>query len=216
MRLLAITLLCCVICACNKPVPEYRAVYVLIDRSGIYSDSFDNISKTLKLLLATLSSGDSLALARIDNEIFSHANVMATLTLSSRPSYANNQKRALYYAVDKMATEKYVGSYTDVTGGMLEAAAWLNATRAGKKIIIVFSDFPEEPRTGYMNEFPVNYNGASVLVWNVLEPPAPGDIDLAESHSFVDRAAVWQQRVTEGGGQWIIIHDVAKLAQVIQ
>ncbi|HEX5636985.1 MAG TPA: hypothetical protein VFY78_07875, partial [Gammaproteobacteria bacterium] len=171
---------------------------------------------TTKLLLARMEPGDSLALARMDNENFSEQNIVAAVTFSSRPSQSNNQKRVVLKTVEQLAGEIRVGSYTDVTGGLLHAMSWLNATGAGKKMILVFSDFPDEPREGYMREFPVNFNGAHVVVWDVPQAePLPAAV-LTETKSFAERANAWQQRVEAGDGHWQLANDEAAIMEWLQ
>ena len=197
--------------SCDDSAPAHHAVYVLIDRSGSYAQDYDKVISTIKLTLASMEQGDSFSLARIDNENFTEADIAVALTFSSRPSQTNAQKRAVLTMVEQLAAETRAGSYTDVTGGMLQAMTWLNATGARTKTIIVFSDFPEEPREGYLSEFPVNFNGARVVVWNV--PPAEdvAGITLTETQPFSARANAWQERVKTGGGNWQLINDVSEL-----
>ena len=216
MRLSVVLILCCAIMSCNDSMPESHAVYVLIDRTGLYAQSFDDVRATTRVLLSKLEPGDSLAIARIDNELFSVEDVVVAVTFSSRPSNANKQKRALLNAVDKMTSDTDVGSYTDITGGMLQATEWLNTTRATHKLIIVFSEFPDEPRAGYMREFPVNFNNAVVMVWNVTTSLPGNGVTLTESSSFSERAMAWQSRVIAGGGRWRVINDTAEIMSVIE
>jgi hypothetical protein len=215
MKLPAVLILCCALVSCNNPMPESHAVYVLIDRTGVYAQSFDDVRTTVRLLLSKLEPGDSLAVARIDNEFFTVQDVVVAITFSSRPSNANKQKRALLNAIDKLAVDTRAGSYTDITGGMLKATEWLNATRASNKLIIVFSEFPDEPRTGYMHDFPVNYNGAKVVVWNVLMPVQVDSVTLTESSTFTERTKGWQSRVLAGGGSWWVVSDPAAVISIL-
>lgn len=216
MRWSVVVLMCLSVLSCNNSLPEHRAVYVLIDRSGSYAQHYDKVISTIKLTLATMEQGDSFSMARIDNENISERDVVAALTFSSRPSQTNAQKRAVLELVEQLANESRIGSYTDVTGGMLQAITWLNATGAGVRLIIVFSDFPDEPREGYLREFPLNFNGARVLVWNLsqLEPDAAAV--LVETRPFTVRAGDWQARVSSGGGSWHMINDVNEIKPLFQ
>jgi hypothetical protein len=216
MRLFLILFFSLGLWSCNDVAAGHHAVYVLIDRSDIYGKEFDKVTAAVKLLLARMDQGDSLALTRIDNEIFSDKNVVTAVTFSSRPSQANAQKRAVLHNLDQLAEVLQVGSYTDVTGGMLQAMTWLNATDASNKLIIVFSTFPEEPRQGYMREFPVDFAGVQVVVLNVSQAePGVGEM-LTETRSFAERAQAWQQRVSAGGGSWRLINDVTELKPLLQ
>ncbi|MBI3188835.1 MAG: VWA domain-containing protein [Gammaproteobacteria bacterium] len=211
MKWPVLLLLCLGILSCRESTPEHRAVYVLIDRSGSYAQYQDKVLATIKLTLASLEQGDSFAMARIDNENFSERDILAALTFSSRPSQTNAQKRALLNLVEQQADDSRVGSYTDITGGMLQAITWFNAKGASSKIIIVFSDFPDEPREGYLREFPVNFNGAWVVVWNASQTEPVADAFLTETQSFSDRASAWQARVQAGGGNWKLLNDINEI-----
>lgn len=215
MRWLVVLLMCLSVQSCNDSAPEHRAVYVLIDRSGSYAQNYDKVIATIKLTLATMEQGDAFAMARIDNENTSERDIVAALTFSSRPSQTNAQKRAVLERVEQLANESHVGSFTDVTGGLLQAMTWLNATGAGIKVIIIFSDFPDEPREGYMKEFPVNFNNARVLVWNVAQVDPDASTALTESRPFSVRAADWQERIGTGGGSWHLITDVNEIKPLL-
>ena len=197
--------------SCSHSTQDNRAVYVLLDRSGTYAKEFDKVMSATKLLLSKMEPGDSLALARMDNENVSEQDKVMSVTFSSRPSQTNSEKRAVLKAVEQLAGEIRVGSYTDITGGMLQAMSWLNASGAGKKLIIVFSDFPDEPREGYMREFPVNFNGTQVMVWNITPAEPAAGVALTESQSFSERAESWQKRVVAGGGNWQLVNDAAEI-----
>ena len=129
MRWSMILLMALLVSSCDDSAPAHHAVYVLIDRSGSYAQDYDKVISTIKVTLASLEQGDSFALARIDNENFSERDIVVALSFSLRPSQTNAQKRAILNRVEQLADEIRVGSYTDVTGGMLHAMTWLNATR---------------------------------------------------------------------------------------
>lgn len=211
MRWSVILFWCVSVLSCSHSVPDNRAVYVLLDRSGTYAQEFDSVTSTTKLLLSKMEPGDSLALARMDNENVSEQDIVASVTFSSRPSQTNSEKRAVLKAVEQLAGEIRVGSYTDITGGMLQAMSWLNTTGAGKKLIIVFSDFPDEPREGYMREFPINFNGTRVVVWNITPAEPAAGVALTESQSFTERAESWRHRVEAGGGNWQLVSDAGEI-----
>src|SRR3970282_1112040 len=95
-------------------------------------------------LLGTLQPGDSLAVARVSSRSFSEKDIVAKATFDQRPSQANAQKRAFRQRIDATFKSVSPSRYTDLTGGMLQGAEFLNETRAGTKTIIVFSDMQEE------------------------------------------------------------------------
>jgi hypothetical protein len=117
-----------------------RAVYLLLDTSGTYREEIVRAQGILNYLLGNLNSGDSLGLARIDSESFSEKDVVARMTFDTRPSHANQQKRKFRATVDKFVKVAAQSSHTDITGGILQAAEWLNEVGAGRKYILIFSD----------------------------------------------------------------------------
>ena len=60
-----------VLTGCGESVPHTRAVYLLLDTSGTYTKEIKKAQTIANYLLGTLTSGDSLALARIDSGSFS-------------------------------------------------------------------------------------------------------------------------------------------------
>ena len=88
-----IILLALAVTACSEPQSKARAVYLLLDTSGTYTAEMDKAQKIINYLLATLDSGDSIAIARIDSGSFSEKDIVARVTFDDRPSTANQQKR---------------------------------------------------------------------------------------------------------------------------
>ena len=117
-----------VLMGCGEPVPHSRAVYMLLDTSGTYTEEISKAQALANYLLGVLVSGDSLGLARIDSGSFTEKDIIAKVTFDTRPSYANQQKRAFRRKLDRFVTSVKGSSYTDITGGMLQAAEWLNET----------------------------------------------------------------------------------------
>ena len=58
--------------------------------------------------------------------------------------------------LDRFVTSVSGSSHTDISGGMLQAAEWLNETGAGHKHILVFSDLEEDLREGYVRDFEID------------------------------------------------------------
>jgi hypothetical protein len=71
---------------CGESVPHSKAVYLLLDTSGTYTEEIDKAQSIANYLLGTLVSGDSLGLARIDSGSFSEKDIVAKVTFDSRPS----------------------------------------------------------------------------------------------------------------------------------
>src|ERR1700755_1974281 len=128
---------------CGDSKNHAHAVYMLVDTSGTYALEIDKAQAIVNYLLGTLQSGDSLAVARVRSRSFSEKDIIAKATFDTRPSQANAQKRAFKARIDDAFRAVPGSAYTDITGGMIQAAQFLNETGAGTKTIIIFSDMQE-------------------------------------------------------------------------
>jgi len=120
------------------------AVYVLVDTSGTFVQEATKAQVVVNYLLGTLQPGDSLAVARVESRSFSEKDIIAKATFDVRPSQANAQKRAFRDATDGFLKGVKQSRYTDISGGLMQGAEFLNETGAGTKTIVVFSDMQEE------------------------------------------------------------------------
>ena len=143
LRLLALALLAARLAGCGDPRSHAQAVYVLIDTSGTYAQESAKAQLIINYLLGTLQPGDSLAVARVESRSFSEKDIIAKATFDQRPSQANAQKRAFREATDSFLRNLKSSKHTDITGGLLQGAEFLNETGAGTKTIVVFSDMQE-------------------------------------------------------------------------
>src|SRR6184192_1770208 len=123
---------------CGDPRSHRHAVYMLVDTSGTYAHEAGKAVLIINYLLGTLQSGDSLAVARVQSRSFSEKDIIAKATFDSRPSHANAQKRAFRDKVDETFRVVNGSKYTDITGGLIQAAEYLNEVGAGTRTIIVF------------------------------------------------------------------------------
>lgn len=198
--------------ACGQPKPSNRAVYLLIDTSGTYTQELSKAQAILNYLLATLDSGDSIAVARIDSGSFSEKDVISKVTLDERPSVANDQKRLFKASMDNfVANIKHGSAHTDITGGVLQAAQYLNETGAGEKYVLVFSDLEEDLEKGHIRDFPITLSNIHVVALNVTKLRS----DNVDPRDYMNRLANWQQRVVEGGGDWRVVNDFERLDHLI-
>jgi hypothetical protein len=198
--------------ACSESKPQTRAVYMLLDTSGTYTQQIEKAQGIVKYLLGTLTSGDSLALARIDSGSFSEKDIIARITFDLRPSKANAEKRAFLESVDKFASEVKGSSYTDITGGMLQAIEYLNETGAGHKYILVFSDLEEDIKKGQVRDFPITFGDIKVVALNVTKLAS----DNIDPRDYMKRVDHWEKRVVDGGGSWKVINDLERLDGLLQ
>jgi hypothetical protein len=199
------------ITACSESKPQTRAVYMLLDTSGTYTKQIDKAQKIVKFLLGNLNSGDSLALARIDSASFSEKDIIAKVTFDLRPTKANAEKRAFLNAVDQFAKKVKGSSYTDITGGMLQAIEYLNETGAGTKYILVFSDLKEEVKKGHVRDFPITFGDVKVVALNVTKLSS----DNVDPREYMKRVDSWSKRVEEGSGSWRVINDLDRMGSLL-
>ena len=192
---------------CGESVPPTRAVYLLMDTSGTYTQEISKAQAIANYLLGVLTSSDSLGVARVDSASFSEKDIVAKVTFDTRPSYANQQKRAFRQTLDRFVHDVSGSAYTDITGGMLQAAEWLNETGAGHKYILIFSDLEEDLREGYVRDFQIDLNGIEVTALNVTKLRS----DQIDPREYMDRLGTWQGRVEDGGGSWRVINDLDRL-----
>src|ERR1700675_1435100 len=133
MRFLsALTLLAAFLAGgCGDSRSHSQAVYMLIDTSGTYAQEAGKAQVIINYLLGTLNPGDSLAVARGKSRSFSEKDIVPKVTFDSRPSQANVQKRAFRDKINAFVKSVSGSAYTDITGGLLQGAEFLNETGAG-------------------------------------------------------------------------------------
>ena len=203
---------CVVLAACSQPTSKSRAVFLLLDTSGTYTEELDKAQTIMNYLLATLDSGDSIAIARIDSGSFSEKDIVAKATFDERPSTANDQKRLFKRKLDDfVSTVKRGSPHTDITGGVMQASEYLNETGAGEKYVLVFSDLEEDLKKGHVRDFPISLPNINVVALNVTKLRS----DNIDPRDYLKRLDAWEKRVTDGGGRWGVINDLERLDLLI-
>ncbi|MDX1692470.1 MAG: VWA domain-containing protein [Ketobacteraceae bacterium] len=211
-KLITLFILILGLSACGQTQPGNKAVYLLIDTSGTYTEELRKAQIILNYLLATLNSGDSIAVARIDSGSFSEKDVIAKATFDERPSVTNDQKRLFKSEMDSfVATVSRGSAHTDITGAILQAVGYLNETGAQEKYVMVFSDLEEDLQKGHIRDFPIDLEGIQVVALNVTKLRT----DNIDPRDYLHRLAAWQKRVIEGGGNWRVVNDFDRLDQLI-
>ena len=109
--------------------------------------------------------------------------------------------------LDRFVTNVKSSGYTDITGGLLQAAEWLNETSAGHRFILIFSDLEEDLREGYVRDFAIDLTNIHVVALNVTKLRS----DQVDPREYMDRLSQWQARVESGAGTWKIINDLDRL-----
>lgn len=197
---------------CGEQAPENKAVYLLIDTSGTYTEELTKARAIINYLLANLDSGDSFAVARIDSGSFSEKDIVAKTTFDMRPSAANDQKRLFKVAIDNFAQQLTHGSAnTDISGGVLQASQYLNETGANQKYVFIFSDLEEDLPRDHIRDFPISLDDIHVVALNVTKLRS----DNLDPRDYLKRLANWQNRVVEGGGDWRVLNDLERMDKLM-
>jgi hypothetical protein len=198
--------------ACGDKKSHARAVYLLVDTSGTYTQELDRAQQVVNFLLGTLNPGDSLAVARVKSRSFSEKDIVAKATFAKDPLQANGQKRAFKERVAALKEQSKGGSaYTDITGGMLQAAEFLNETGAGRKTILIFSDMQEELDSKTVRDVNLNLTGIRVVALNVTKLAS----DNVDPKRYYGRLEAWEKRVTSAGAtEWRMINDLEHLERM--
>lgn len=211
-KIILVTLLTLGLSACAEPESRARAVYLLLDTSGTYTAEMEKAQKIMNYLLATLDSGDSIAIARIDSGSFSEKDIIARVTFDDRPSTANQQKRSFKAKIDAFVADTKKGSrHTDITGGMLQASEYLDETGAGEKYVLIFSDLEEDLQRGHIRDFPISLPDIHVVALNVTKLRS----DNIDPRDYMKRLDLWETRVYEAGGTWGVINDLEHMDRLI-
>jgi len=199
--------------ACSDQRNHSQAVYMLVDTSGTYAAEVKKAQVIVNYLLGTLQPGDSLAVARVRSRSFSEKDIIAKATFDDRPSQANVQKRAFREQFDKFVRTVGGSAYTDITGGMIQGAMFLNETGAGKKTILIFSDMQEELDKETIRSFPIKMNGIRVVAVNVVKLKT----DNIDPRKYMGRLEAWQKRVEAAGAtEWRVINDIERLDALLK
>jgi hypothetical protein len=199
-----------ILSGCSQRVNRAKGVYMLLDTSGTYAVELDKAKAIINYLLGTLQPGDTLAVGRIDTGSFSEKDIVAKVTFDSRPSMANTQKRAFQKKVDDFVTNLKQSSYTDISGGVLQAIEFLNEAGAGQKYILIFSDLQEELAKGHVRDVPFQLEGFNVVALNVTKLAE----DIRDPKNYMSRVKDWEKKTKIGGGNWKRINDLGHLDNI--
>jgi len=189
-----------------------HAVYMLVDTSGTYAQEAGKAQVIINYLLGSLQAGDSLAVARVQSRSFSEKDIVAKATFDSRPSQENAQKRAFRERIENSFRAVSGSRFTDITGGLIQGAEFLNETGAGSKTIIIFSDMQEELDKVTQRDFPISLKGVRVVAVNVVKLKT----DNIDPRKYMGRLEAWQKRVeTAGAREWRVINNLDRLDAIL-
>jgi len=196
---------------CSDPRTHRQAVYMLVDTSGTYSREANKALLIVNYLLGTLEPGDSLAVARVKSRSFSEKDIIAKATFDTRPSQANAQKRAFREKIDTAFKTIPGSAYTDITGGLIQGAEFLNEGGAGTKTIIIFSDMQEELDKVTVRNFPISLKNIRIMAVNVVKLRG----DNIDPRRYLGRLDEWKVRVQKAGAsEWRVINDLDHLDRI--
>ena len=214
LRFIPFLALALVASSCADPRSHAQAVYMLVDTSGTYSKEIDKAQRIVSYLLGTMKSGDSLAVARVKSRSFSEKDIIAKVTFVKDPMQANAQKRAFAEQVGHFeASVKKGSAYTDITGGIIQAAEFLNETGAGQKTILIFSDMQEELDYKTVRDFPIDLKGIRIIALNVTKLTT----DNVDPRRYLGRLAWWEKRARSAGAtDWEVVNDLEHLERVFK
>lgn len=201
------------VAACSRGESDNRrAVYLLLDTSGTYSQELDKANKIINYLLSALDSTEALAVARIDSGSFSEKDIVAKATFDDRPSVANRQKRAFRENLDSFFADFKPAAHTDIRGGLLQASEWLDETGAPQRYVLIFSDLEEDLVEGHVRDFVLPLEGVEVVALNVTKLRA----DIVDPREYLDRVAYWEKAVADGGGEFRLMNDLDRLDRLLK
>jgi len=206
LYVLAVLSMVLAVSACADKKNHARAVYMLVDTSGTYTQELGRAQALTGYILGTLNPGDSFAVARVKSRSFSEKDIIAKVTFDKDPLQANAQKRAFRDKLAGFTKEVKKGSaYTDISGGIIQAAEFLNETGAGRKTILIFSDMQEELDYQTVRDFPINLKGIGIVALNVTKLTT----DNVDPRRYLDRMAWWEKRVRAAGAEdWRMVNDL--------
>jgi hypothetical protein len=208
MASLAIVGLSAALASCVDPRSQSQAVYMLVDTSGSYAQEAAKAQLIISYLLGTLGPGDSLAVARVKSRSFTEKDIVAKVTFDTRPTQANAQKRAFRDKTGAFLQTVKGSVYTDITGGIIQGAEFLNETGAGRKTILIFSDMQEELDKVTIRDFPINLKNIRVVAVNVTKLGT----DNIDPRRYLGRMEAWEKRVKGAGASgWQVVNDLERL-----
>jgi hypothetical protein len=198
---------------CPDPRDHAQAVYLLVDTSGTYAEEIGKAQLIVNYLLGSLQPGDSLAVARVRSRSFSEKDIIAKATFDNRPSQANAQKRVMKTQIEAFTSSARGSVNTDITGGLIQGAQFLNETGAGKKTILIFSDMQEELDKATIRNFPIDLSDIRVVAVNVVKLKT----DNIDPRRYMGRLEDWQKRVKAAGArEWRVINDIEHLDALLK
>ncbi|MFN0314407.1 MAG: VWA domain-containing protein [Burkholderiales bacterium] len=201
---------------CGPQSSHSQAIYMLVDTSGTYAKEVGKAELVIRYILGNLKPGDTFAVGRVKSRSFTEKDIVAKASLSKDPLQANAQKKVFLEQIAKFskATAGNQGSkYTDITGGVLQAAEFLNEAGARRKTIVIFSDMQEDLDQQTVRDFPIKLNGIGLVALNVTKLSS----DNADPRRYLGRIERWEQKARAAGAtEWRVVNDMEHLERVFE
>lgn len=198
--------------SCTESARYQTAVCTLIDVSGTYSGQKEEVVKTIKAgILPNMLPGDAIFVLLIDSDSYDQENLVASLHTDRRPLESNAQKLRFAAAIDELAAIDKRSKFTDISGAMMLCSDYLKSSRAGTKLVFVFSDMQEELPRGVTRRFrDQEFTGMAIAAVNVIKLKG----DNVRPSVYRHRLKEWGQRVKEAGAlDWTVILDPTQLPE---
>ena len=113
----------------------------------------------------------------------------------------------------KGARHEKGSQYTDITGGIIQAAEYLNETQAGRKTIVIFSDMQEELDYKTVRDIPIKLDGIRIVALNVTKLGT----DNVDPRRYLDRLEWWEKRARGAGAvDWKVVNDMEHLDRIFR
>jgi hypothetical protein len=123
---------------------------------------------------------------------------------------ANGQKRGFMQKTDKFISEVKSSTYTDISGGILQAIEYLDESGSGQKYILIFSDLKEDLAEGYKRDIPFQLPNFNVIALNVTKLRG----DNIDPNVYMKRVEKWRAEIESGGGKWGMVNDLERLDNI--
>lgn len=204
MRIFVLVAAAALLASCTPAQHTNTGVYMLVDTSGTYREEITKAEQIIRYTLSRLDASDSFAVARVDTASFSEKDIVAKMTFDDRPSMINQQKRVFVEQVNTFVNDAKSSSYTDISGGLLQAVEFLNEKQPGAKTVLIFSDLKEELDEGYIRDLEFDLEGFEVIALNVTKLRS----DNVDPREYLARLDAWQKKVESSGGRWRVINDL--------
>jgi len=197
---------------CVDKKSQARGVYMLVDTSGTYTKQLKNARNVVNYLLGTLNPGDSFAVARVKSRSFTEKDIIAKVTFDKVPSRMNAQKTQFKDKFDAFTkTMKKGSAHTDITGGIIQGAEYLNEAGAGRKMIVIFSDMQEELDKKTIRNFPIKLTNIKFVALKVTKLRS----DNIDPRLYLGRLENWKKRLLKAGAsEFKVVNDMEQLQRI--